>query len=198
MKLIQKKLIDQGINQDTINGQSPLLKIFASLLVILSGLILFSDKVTTFGLTESYGFKSTKTFIWVITQTISPLLLCFGGILRPYKISYSAPIYFYFIQLYWVFNAKELGLDDVLLHVYALGFTIAVFITLLFVSILFYLIKKVNSSQIEHLKNTIRGFFTFMYKDAEGKQLIHPEKSLDFRKIRLELTNKAIENGQEG
>lgn len=54
------------------------------------------------------------------------------------------------------------------------------------------------SKNIEHLKNTIRGFFTFMYKDAEEKQLIHPEKSLDFRKIRLELTNKAIENEQEG
>ncbi|WP_074408142.1 hypothetical protein [Aquimarina megaterium] len=69
------------------------------------------------------------------------------------------------------------------------------------ISILFTVILKFFSSHIfsisknvEFLKATIRRFFTFMYKDAEEKQLINPEKDVDFRKIRLDLTNKAIEN----
>ncbi|WP_146052768.1 MULTISPECIES: hypothetical protein [Aquimarina] len=196
MKLIQAKLIDQEVNHTVINNQSSRLKVFASSLVILSGLILFSDKVTTFGLTESYGFKSTKTFIWVITQTLSPLLLCCGGILKPYKISYTAPIYFYFIQLYWVFNAKKLGLDDVLLHVYALGFTVAVFVTLFCISILFYLIKKINSKRLEQLKHTIHSFFHFLYKEAEEEGIINPdpEKTILFKKKRMKLTDKAVGN----
>ncbi len=163
-------------------------------MVILSGLILFSDKVTTFGITETYGFNSTKTFIWVITQTLSPLLLCFGGLLKPYKISYSAPLYFYFIQLYWVFNAKELGLDDVLLHIYAIGFTISTFVVVLSVIWLFSKIKSFQTIKIENLNNTIRSFFVFMYKEAEEKDLIKPEKSLDFRRMRMELTDNAAEN----
>ncbi|MDH7444650.1 hypothetical protein [Aquimarina sp. 2201CG14-23] len=121
-------------------------------MVILSGLILFSDKVTDFGLTESYGFKSTKTFIWVFTQSLSPLLLCAGAYLKAYRISYTAPVYFYFIQMYWVFNAKALGFDDVLLHVYAFGFCIFSFITL------YGLIKVLNylSRQNEILLKNIR------------------------------------------
>lgn len=125
-------------------------------MVVLSGLLLFSDKVTTFGITETYGFKSAKTFIWVLTQTLSPLLLCFGAYLRAYKVSYFAPIYIYFIQLYWVFNARVLGLDDVLLHVYAFGFCIASFITLAFVSFLIKQLSKSNKILLSNIKKLTR------------------------------------------
>ncbi len=125
-------------------------------MVILSGLILFSDKVTTFGITETYGFKSPKTFIWVITQTLSPLLLCFGAYLRAYKISFFAPIYIYFIQLYWVFNARELGLDDVLLHVYALGFCVASFITFVLITLLFKQLSRSNKILLSNVKKLTR------------------------------------------
>ncbi len=192
--LIQTKFRDQVVKDETRNNENIGVKIFASFLVILSGFILFADKVSNFGLTNSYAFQDVQTFIWIITQTLSPLILCLGGLLRPYKLSYTAPVYIYFIQLYWVFNASKLGLDDVLLHVYALGFTIIVFIVVLLISLLFSFIKSMDRLRIHNLTTSLRNYIVFMYKDAEEKDLIRPEKSTDFRRIRLELTDKAIEN----
>lgn len=150
-----KDLVSKEVTT-TANHKIIALKILASTLVILSGLILFSDKVTTFGITETYGFKSTKTFIWVITQTISPLLLCFGAFLGAYRLSYFAPIYIYFIQLYWVFNARELGLDDGLLHIYALGFCITTFIALVFISFLIKQLSKTNRILLSNIQKLTR------------------------------------------
>lgn len=47
--------------------------------------------------------------------------------MRPYKITYLVPVYYYTIQLYWIFD-PQLTLDDSLLHVYAGG--VCVFVAL--------------------------------------------------------------------
>lgn len=101
---------------------------FASFLVALSGLILFTDKIFSFELAETYGFADTQTFLWVFNQSISPLFIILGLIFRPYKIAIVIPVYMYFIQLYWVFN-PAVRFDDVLLQTYALG-AVAGFIAL--------------------------------------------------------------------
>ena len=95
----------------------------------LSGLILFADKVITFELAENYGFSDTQTFIWVFTQSISPLLIILGFMFRPYKIAITIPLYMYFIQLYWVFS-PGVRFDDVLLQTYAIG-AVAGFVALI-------------------------------------------------------------------
>ncbi len=105
------------------------IRTFASILVALSGLILFADKVFPYELSNNYGFADTQTFIWVFSQTLAPLLLVLGLIFRPYFISITIPVYIYFIQMYWVFS-PGVRFDDALLQVYAIG-TVAGFVALI-------------------------------------------------------------------
>jgi hypothetical protein len=96
------------------------IRTFASILVASSGLMLFADKVLTIEFAELYGFADSQTFIWVFTQSVSPLLLMMGLIFKPYKIAITIPVYMYFVQLYWVFN-PAIRFDDLLLQTYAFG-----------------------------------------------------------------------------
>src|SRR5690606_29619940 len=88
---IKEKLNDLEVKDKVVN-HSPWIKeklndlvtkvgirITASLLVALSGLILFTDKVTTFGITSNFGFQDTQTFIWALSQSFSPLILILGS-----------------------------------------------------------------------------------------------------------------------
>ena len=95
-------------------------KIFASILVILSGAILFLDKIINVELSNNYGYEDSQTFIWVLCQTLSPVLLILGAVIKPFITSYTIPLYFLSIQLIWVFN-PSIQFDDSLLHTYALG-----------------------------------------------------------------------------
>lgn len=120
------------------------IRTFASILVALSGLILFADKVITFDLSNNYGFADTQTFVWVFMQTFSPLLLILGLVFRPYKVAIIIPLYIYFIQMYWVFS-PGVRFDDALLQTYAIGAVIA-FIALIAV-INWYFHHATNSRQ---------------------------------------------------
>jgi len=108
-------------------------RIIASLFVILSGIILFSDKIFYFELSNTHGFADSQTFVWVLTQSLSPLLIVLAALIRPYKVSYLVPVYFYTIQLYWVFD-PALKLDDYLLHVYAIGVCFFIATAVLFIN----------------------------------------------------------------
>lgn len=131
MKLLQS--IEKILKDLEIKGNNISLKlrIFGSVLVILSGVILFSDKIVNISLENNFGFKSTKTFIWVLTQSLSPLLIAFATVLRPYVSSYLVPIYIYFIQVYWVFK-PSIRFDDYLLQTYAIG-TCLIFVGLIYI-----------------------------------------------------------------
>ncbi len=165
------------------------------------------------------GFTSSYSFLFAFLSKIAPILFISVFFLQPKPITLfkrkltikhflfpSLLIYCY--QLIFIiapvdkidegFYSELIGWSVALIMSMTVIFSNEFFILVSKIFHAFYLKLTLNSSQIEHLKNTIRGFFTFMYKDAEEKQLIHPEKSLDFRKIRLELTNKAVENEQEG
>lgn len=109
---IEKKSKDQ-VTKEVVRA-------IASILVALSGLILLSDKVFTFTLENNFGFKSTTAFIWILSQSISPLLLALAANFKPYKLAYTIPVYLYAIQLYWVFD-PSIKSDEALLHIYALG-----------------------------------------------------------------------------
>lgn len=96
------------------------IRTFASVLIAFSGLILLTDKIIIFEFANTYGFADTQTLLWVIAQSVSPLLIMLGFIFKPYKISLTIPVYMYFVQLYWVFN-PAVRFDDVYLQVYAIG-----------------------------------------------------------------------------
>lgn len=121
MKLRTTKYDDQVLKAS--------IRTFASILVALSGLILFADKIFPYELSNNYGFADSQTFIWVFSQTLAPLLLVLGLVFRPYFISITIPVYIYFIQMYWVFS-PGVRFDDALLQIYALG-TVAGFVTLI-------------------------------------------------------------------
>lgn len=129
IKSIERKSKDQEAKA--------VIRVLGSLIIALSGLILFSDKVLTFQLENNYGFDDTPTFIWVLSQTLSPILILIGSLFKPFKTSYLIPVYIYAIQLYWVFK-PDIRFDDVLLQTYAIG---AVFGFLL----LSYMVYRVNN-----------------------------------------------------
>lgn len=106
------KSLDQAI--------SLAVRICASISVALSGFMLFSDKVLTITLDNNFGFQDTQTFLWVFTQSVSPFFWAIGNMAKAFKIVNTIPIYFYTIQLIWVFQ-PHLKFDDVLLQVYATG-----------------------------------------------------------------------------
>lgn len=111
-------------------------------MVALSGLILFSDKVLTFELQNNFGFKKTSTFIWVLSQSLSPILILVASLFKPYKTSYLIPVYIYSIQIYWVFK-PSIRFDDVLLQTYAFGCSIG----FLLLSYMLYRINKMKSKR---------------------------------------------------
>ena len=126
--MIEKKSKDQ----ETKVG----VRIIGSIIIALSGLILFSDKVLSFELNNNYGFSDTQTFLWVLSQSLSPFLLILATVFKPYKTSYLIPIYIYSIQIFWVFK-PEIKFDDALLQTYAVG-------ALVFYILLIYFIARIN------------------------------------------------------
>ncbi len=126
----------------------------ASILVALSGLPLLSDKVFTFTLENNFGFEDTQTFLWVLTQSVSPLLLVVGANFKPYKLAYIFPVYLYSIQLYWVFDSG-LYLDDPLLHVYAFGCVVVFIFLIRLIHIKLYKARQERTSRISLLERIL-------------------------------------------
>lgn len=138
----------------------------ASILVALSGLLLLSDKVFSFKLEDNFHFQDTKTFIWVVSQSLSPLLLAFAANFKPYRLSYIIPAYLYFIQLYWVFN-PSIQFDDALLHLYAIGFVIVFIFLVRLINIRIYKARFESPEEIGLLKNILDLFIKADAKKSE-------------------------------
>lgn len=133
----------------------------ASIIVALSGFILYSDKALSllsiqFGIPEKFkeAGMDFNTYIWLLSQTISPLLLIFGAFFKAYRISYVVPIYCYVLQLYFIFLDYKI-IDDSYLQLYVLG------TTMLFVAML-YTVKELEYRyvfrEIEQAKNRILNY----------------------------------------
>lgn len=171
-----KKLSDQEIKAETAlieqKSKDPVVRAvirsIAALLVALSGLMLFADKAIDIELDNTYGFKSTKTFIWVLSQSASPMLLMLGAIFRPWRMAYAIPCYIYTIQVIWVFS-PEILLDDWILHLYAAGAT-AFFVVLIAVSD--YGIRKAKlerSKRIMLLESLVEAAFKIKRGRSDGR-----------------------------
>ncbi|AYN67548.1 hypothetical protein D1013_09320 [Euzebyella marina] len=97
------------------------------ILVALSGLVLYLDKVflhfdIQFGMLQKFEAigMDFSFYIWLISQTISPLLLLTALAIRWFNIILIIPFYCYFLQLYFVFKDHRI-VDDNYLEWYAIG-----------------------------------------------------------------------------
>ncbi len=124
------------------------------------------------------------------------------------------------LLIYTVFNivitllsSKKLISGEIILHstllfisIYFINWTILpgdyskstyiIFAMIMSTSIVFsvFLLLKAKREYLNHMKSTIHSFFHFLYKDADKNEIIKPEKRIVFRKMRVDLTNKAIGN----
>lgn len=126
------------------NIYSYLIKLWGTSIIVCSGLILYLDKILIlfkyqFIIPEK--FISTgmnfQTFIWLISQTISPILLIIGNQLKTYKIAYIIPLYCYVLQFFFIFMDYRI-IDNDYLYPYSIGSSI-------FIILIIETIKHMNS-----------------------------------------------------
>ncbi len=111
--------------------------LLGTLLVIIGGLILYSDKVMiAFNLSFQVPQKFAdvgmdfQTYIWLISQTVSPVLIIAGAFYKAYHISYLIPLYCYSLQLFLIFFDYKI-IDDSYIQVYAIGTALLTFAVIL-------------------------------------------------------------------
>lgn len=97
---------DQGAGISTTLG---------TVILLLSGLILYSDKVVDYfdiQISHIPYYEKLDVFLWTISGTISPLLICLGYILKGRKWALAAPITAYSVQMTYIFrDVKWVGRD---------------------------------------------------------------------------------------
>ncbi|WP_445711195.1 hypothetical protein [Flavobacterium sp.] len=81
-------------------------RIIGTFLVILSGLITYSDKLG-FEFDYNFGYSSTDNFIFAITTTLSPIILAIGANFRPLRISFIFPIFIFSANLFWMVSDDD-------------------------------------------------------------------------------------------
>lgn len=151
-------LVDKNFNDIEKNPTGKL----GIILVALSGMILYLDKAFGyFGINFPIPSRFEElewdfsTFVWFMSQTLSPLLLIAGGYFKAHKLSYYIPLYFYILQLYYVmFDFKII--DDghyVLSAFFTSLLVVAIFITVRRLSLNYVKIK--IKKEKERLKNEL-------------------------------------------
>ncbi|TSE05428.1 hypothetical protein FOF46_22965 [Aquimarina algiphila] len=107
-------------------------RILGSIAIVLSGVILYVDKIMAlfnyeFVIPEKFLLAGVnfQTFVWLMCQTISPLVLVSGALLRAYSVAYLVPIYCYVLQLLFLLKDYKL-IDDDYLYWYTFGMTMLV------------------------------------------------------------------------
>jgi hypothetical protein len=121
-------------------------RIIASLLVVFAGSNLLLDKFIDFKFENNFGFYDSATLIWTVTQSICPILICFASAFKPFKISYTIPIYVYTIQLYWTFTSANS--DREYMYLYCTG-TVFLFFLAVFLYSKYLEIEKEKDLKIE-------------------------------------------------
>lgn len=163
MELTKVKSKDQAAKVHNLETKFTL-RVFGSFLVALSGFILFIDKVAKgFHLENNFGYDDTETFLWVMSQTLSPLLLIIASLFKPFKTSYLIPIYIYAIQFYWIFKPNTL-IDNGFLHLYATGFCLG-FLLLSYVIFKFNSLKKKRELENEKFQKDVTETIELLKKD---------------------------------
>lgn len=128
-------MIKQKSNDQETSKTYP--SVFPTVLIILSGLILYLDKIFVFfdiQLQNNHGYQQTEEFIWSLSQTLSPIIMVIGLYLKPFKEALIVPLFCYVIQLWFVLDSS-LTIDRPLTWLYVVG-------TVFFIIVLAFAIKK--------------------------------------------------------
>lgn len=107
-------------------------KIFGTACVILSGFILYLDKIYTYldiSVENLHGWSDQENYIWALTQTISPILIMIGLYLRPYFYSLLIPIFCYVLQFYFVLDSS-MTIDKPMTWIYVSGTSLLLIFTI--------------------------------------------------------------------
>ncbi len=136
---------------------------FYSLLFAFCATLLLADKfVAAFGIQgPKFGFSSFSNFVWVLSQSIVPILLItIVYIGKPYLVSLTSALHCYTVQLVWIFK-PEYPSDSIFLQLYGVG-TVISFILILCISKLIRKRNKIKLSEIQQtqleLRKTIESF----------------------------------------
>ena len=131
-------------------------RIVGSFIICFSALLLCADKLVQylpFEIKEIHGFSSLEDYVWVLMQSVAPLVIIVGTLFKPFKITYLVPTYVYCLQLSW--SLSENTNDHYLANAYAMG----IFCTLMF-SVLYILnkidkrYKKIRSEELEFIEES--------------------------------------------
>ena len=135
-------------------------KLLGTLCIILSGFILYLDKIFTFfniTVDNLHGWSDQENYIWSLCQTISPVLIMLGMYLRAYFVSLSIPLFCYSLQFYFVMNS-DLTIDRPLTWLY-------VTVTAILVLMSIYTIKRLSIIYIERKIEEARAEIKRKYSD---------------------------------
>ncbi len=122
----------QSKAKETLDQTNISSRVFASLLIGLSGFVLYADKLFNYfnyqfpiPLKFSDAGMTFETFVWLWAQTLSPLLLIIGALLKPYRYVYLIPLFCYLLQAYTLaFDSQDFTYTSI----YAIGTTLLVFV----------------------------------------------------------------------
>jgi hypothetical protein len=151
------------------------------------------------------GFNSIKNFWFTICFPICGLVLAFlflNIIINPVQQKHLKKFYlvfsFAFIACwsYWlIWSLISIpGNPDRPFDFPKLYYDIALYILPIILFTGAYYLMKYYTSIEQKLKKILRPFFDFFYRDAEERNLIRPEKKVEFDKITIELTDHVVTN----
>ena len=110
--------------------QEGAVNVIGTILLLLSGLILYIDKVVDYlnvQVNHIPYYETLDVFLWTIGGTVSPLLICLGYIFKGEKWALSAPVTAYCAQLTLIFKDVNWILDDyfwLYTGLFAIGFLV--------------------------------------------------------------------------
>lgn len=181
-------------SQKYIDQDKPLRVLFCVILLILSGVILYTDKIFNFhNIGQDIDFRyynDLESFIWHVSQTISPLLMILSIAIyvdnKYIRLSLLCPLSIYSIQVMYIMR-DEHYIERDYFYIYTLFFIVAFILNY----ILIQKIIKMYSGKINKLNQKIKTLFTFIYS-LNTTNVIKEEKEREFAISRIEVTDEVI------
>ena len=152
--LIKKILIDPEVKE----GTNKLTRITGTVIIILSGCILYLDKIfllLDITLENTHGWKDTENYIWHLCQTISPVMIMYGMYLRAYFLSLIVPLFCYVLQFFFVLDSS-VTMDKGSTWLYVIGSSLAIMIVFSAVRWSLDKVGKMKKLEIELMQEIIR------------------------------------------
>ncbi len=141
----------QGLLSDEEVGFNT--RLVGTVFIALSGILLYLDRILVFAGIDSevnFGFTTFYNFIWVLTQSVAPILLIIGSYFRPYKSAFLIAIYCYAVQIIWIFSPEYY--DDLLITLYSSsGLAIVILAIVILIKRIIHLFNQKKSEDQEFI-----------------------------------------------